>query len=295
MKTELKVLDGGVERKPHIEAQYKNIINENLEFIEKQCFNAVRIRLKDFASKDTGLNIENEALELSNGVLDALQKDNYRVLREFKGDARITTYITAIISRRAVDLIRKKLGRGREKERAKELGDIGMLLYQRVLKDGVPLPEVFRELQNDGGFPGSLEELETMVQKIKGKNPGSRLPGASQPLNGGSVVKNGTLVGENEYVIPDTKSDPRDILMETQRKRKMHDVIQAILTQLNGEERLLLRMRFPTGEDEKPKSVEQVSRVLGISQKAVYKRITRLLKKCKDTLNREGVTVDDLL
>lgn len=295
MKTELKVLDGGVETRPLDEAQYKNIINENFDFIERQCFNAVKLRLKDFASKDTGINIENEALELSNRVLDTLQKDNYRVLRGFKGNARMTTYITAIISRQAVDSIRKKLGRGREKERAKELGDTGMILYQRVLKDGCPIPEVFRELKKDGGFPGSMEELETMVQKIKGKNPGSHLPGASQPHNGSSAVKNGTVVGENEYVIPDTKSDPQDILMETQRKRKMHDVIQSILTQLNGEERLLLRMRFPTGEDQKPKSVEQVSRVLGISQKAVYKRIARVLKKCKDTLNREGVTVDDLL
>lgn len=295
MKTELNILDGGVQKRPPDEAQYKNIITENFDYIEKQCFNAVRLRLKDVVSKDTGINIENEALELSNQVLDTLQKDNYHVLREFKGNARITTYITAIISRRAVDLIRKKLGRGREKERAKELGDIGTLLYQRVLKDGCPLPEVFRELQNDGGFPGSLEELETMVQKIKGKNPGSHLPGASQPFNGSSAVKNGKIISENEYVIPDTKNDPRDILMETQRKRKMHDVIQSILTQLNGEERLLLRMRFPTGEDEKPRSVEQVSRVLGISQKAVYKRIARLLKKCKDTLNREGVTVNDLL
>ncbi len=169
MKTELKVLDGGAENKPLDEAQYKNIINENFDYIEKQCFNAVRLRLKDFASKDTGINIENEALELSNRVLDTLQKDNYRVLRGFKGNARITTYITAIISRQAVDLIRKKLGRGREKERAKELGDIGLHLYQRVLKDGCPLPGVFRELQNDNGFTGSLEDLEAMVQKIKGK------------------------------------------------------------------------------------------------------------------------------
>lgn len=295
MKRELKVVNGGSEKSPTITDDYKQIINEYFEFIEKQCFNAVKLRLKDHPTKGNPINIENEALELSNSVLDTLQKDNYRVLKEFKGNSRLTTYITAIISRQAVDSIRKKLGRDREKDRAKELGETGTLIYQRILKDGYPIPDVFHELHENHGFTGTLEELEEMVRKIKGKNPGPHLPGVSQPLNGSSVVKNGTALNEDEYVVPDTKSDPQVILMESQRKRKMHEIIRTIITDLNGEERLLLRMRFPTDEDEKPKSVEQVSKVLGITQKAVYKRIDRLLKKCKNTLDREGVSVNELL
>lgn len=295
MKRELKVVNGGSEKSPTHSDDYKHIISDYFEFIEKQCFNAVKLRLKDHPSKGNPINIENEALELSTNVLDTLQKDNYRVLKEFKGNSRLTTYITAIISRQAVDSIRKKLGRDREKDRAKEMGETGTLVYQRIIKDGYPIPDVLHELQENHGFTGTLDELETMVRKIKGKNPGPHLPGASQPLNGSSAVKNGTAINDDEYVVPDTKSDPQVILMETQRKRKIHEVIRTIITGLNGEERLLLRMRFPTGEDEKPKSVEQVSKVLGITQKAVYKRIDRLLKKCRNTLDREGVTVNELL
>lgn len=295
MKTQLKVLDGGAAHSSYHEEYYQNIINEHFEFIEKQCFKAVRLKLGDHLSPTISLNIENEALELSNQVLDILRQNNYRVLREFKGNAQLTTYLTAIISRRAVDMIRKKLGRGREKERATELGNIGLILFQRVIKDGYPLQDVYNELRSNGNFPGDLEELEAMLGKIKGKNPGGHKPGHANGNNGNSVVKNGTSINEEEYVIPDTKSDPQALLMEKQRQQEIHRVIRDIIAPLSGEERLLLRMRFPVLEGEKPGSVEQISCALGITPKAVYKRITRLMKKCRQQLDSRGIRIGELL
>ncbi len=291
----MTVLNGGAAQSSFNEEYFKNIINEHFEFIEKQCFKAVRLKLEDRLSPANSLNIENEALELSNQVLDILRQNNYRVLREFKGNAQLTTYLTAIISRRAVDMIRRKLGRGREKERAKDLGNIGLLLYQRVIKDGHPLRDVYDELRTNGNFPNSLEELEAMLRKIKGKNSGCHQPGAANGNNGTSVVKNGTSINEEEYVIPDTKSDPQTLLMEKQRQQEIHQVIREIIAPLSGEERLLLRMRFPVHEDEKPGSVEQIANALGIAPKAVYKRITRLMKKCRQQLDRRGVKINELL
>jgi RNA polymerase sigma factor (sigma-70 family) len=295
MKTQLKVLNGGAAHSPLNDEYYQNIINENFQFIEKQCFKAVRLKLGDHLSPTISLNIENEALELSNQVLDILRNDNYRVLREFKGNAQLTTYLTAIISRRAVDRIRKKLGRGREKERAAELGNIGLILFQRVIKDGYPLQDVYNELRANGNFPGTLEELETMLHKIKGKNPGSHQPGPANGNNGNPVVKNGTSINEDEYVIPDTKSDPQALLMEKQRQLEIHRAIRDIIAPLSGEERLLLRLRFPAHEDEKTAPVEQIANALGITPKAVYKRITRLLKKCRQQLDSRGIRIGELL
>lgn len=291
----MKVLNGGAAHYPTNEEYYQNIINEHFEFIEKQCYKAVRLKLGDHLSPVISLNIENEALELSNQVLDILRQDNFRVLREFKGNAQLTTYLTAIISRRAVDMIRKKLGRGREKERAKDLGNIGLLLFQRVVKDGHPLRDVYDELRADGNFPGALEELEAMLRKIKGKNPGGHQPGPANGNNGNSVVKNGTSINEEEYVIPDTKSDPQALLMEKQRQQEIHRVIREMIAPLSGEERLLLRMRFPVHEDEKPGSVEQIANALGVTPKAVYKRITRLMKKCRQQLDSRGIGINELL
>ncbi|MCU0287044.1 MAG: sigma-70 family RNA polymerase sigma factor [Acidobacteria bacterium] len=288
MRKELTVLNGDETGNSFPGEYYQNIINANFQYIEKQCFKAVRLKLNDNISPGNTLNIENEALELSNRVLDILQRNNYHALREFKGNAQLTTYISAIISRQAVDLIRKKLGRDREKDRAKEFGNTGLILYQRVIKDGYSLQEVFTEFRGREGYPVSLEELETMFRKIKGKNPGN-------DCNESPVVKIGTSITGEEYVIPDSQNDPQTIFMENQRNREIDGVIQGIITQLSGEERLLLRMRFPYGEDEKPKPVEQIASALGITSKAVYKRIARLIKKCRAQLDHQGITINELL
>lgn len=287
MKRELKVIPGGAETAFETEEDYKQQISQHFEFIEKQCYKALRLRQGDFASEGEALNLENEALELSNQVLDILRRDDYRVLREFKGQSRFTTYLTAIISRRAVDMIRKKRGRGREKERAKEWGDTGLLVYQRVIKENIPPQQVYNELKAANRFNGTLEELETMVTRIRGSNP-------AMPANG-TVVRNGIVLDDDRYIVPDTGGNPRQILEESQRRRQMQEVLSKIVSQLNGEERILLRMRFPTREGRKPVPVEQVAQVLGIAPKAVYKRVARLIKKCKQQLEQQGVDIHDIL
>jgi RNA polymerase sigma factor (sigma-70 family) len=110
------------------------------------------------------------------------------------------------------------------------------------------------------------------------------------------VVKNGATVNEDgDYIIPDKKNDPEELLIEQQREQKLGEVVKDIIAQLNGEERIILRMRFPADDEEKPGKVEQIATVLGISEKAVYKRIARILKKCKNLLDQKGVAVNDLL
>ncbi|UCH95954.1 MAG: sigma-70 family RNA polymerase sigma factor, partial [Candidatus Aminicenantes bacterium] len=259
--------------------------------IERQCFNAVKRQLKSHGPLNNPVNIENEALELSNQVLDILQHDDYRVLRQFKGDAKLSTYITTIIARQSVDMIRKKLGRSREKERAQQFGKTGMLIYEKVILQGWSIPEIYPELKSTEGISESPEELETLAEKIRGKK------GSLSPLlENNPVVKNGAAVDEEgDYIIPDTKNDPQELLIEQQRKQKLDELIKDIIAQLNGEERIILRMRFPANEEKKPEKVERISKVLGISEKAVYKRITRLLKKCRTRLEQQGVTINDLL
>jgi RNA polymerase sigma factor (sigma-70 family) len=287
----LQVLDGGAKIAVEETTPFQKIISDHFQLIERQCFNAVKRQLKSHGALNNPLNIENETLELSNQVLDTLQHDDYRVLRQFKGDAKLSTYITTIIARQAVDLVRKKLGRSREKERAQKFGKIGMIIYEKVILQGRPLDEIYPELKSTESISQSMEELETIAEKIKGKKSSLTF------LNGDSpVVKNGATVNEDgDYIIPDKKNDPEDLLIEQQREQKLGEVVKDIIAQLNGEERIILRMRFPADDEEKPGKVEQIATVLGISEKAVYKRIARILKKCKNLLDQKGVAVNDLL
>jgi RNA polymerase sigma factor (sigma-70 family) len=229
---------------------YRKMIGDNFKFIESQCFRIIKQQLKGSGGFNTPGNIENEALELSNLVLDALKKDDYRVLRQFKGNSTLTTYITSVIARKAVDRVRKKLGRNRAKEN----------------NDREP-----------GKIPPGMASSET--------NP---------------VVKNGYSIhsdGEQgeEIIIPDTRSNPEQLLMEEQKEKKLEEAVHEIIDGLTGEERLIIRMRFPSDEEEKPRKVEQIAFLLGITQKAVYKRIGRLMEKCREMLKQKGVNLEDLV
>jgi DNA-directed RNA polymerase specialized sigma24 family protein len=52
-------------------------------------------------------------------------------------------------------------------------------------------------------------------------------------------------------------------------------------------------MRFPA-QEEKPQKVGVLAKVLGVTEKVAYKRIARVIKKCKTILDQEGVTIDEL-
>ena len=72
-------------------------------------------------------------------------------------------------------------------------------------------------------------------------------------------------------------------------------MIELAIGKLNGEERLILRMRFPVHGEEEPKDVNTIARHLSISKKAAYKKISRILKKCRQILIQRGFDINDLL
>jgi RNA polymerase sigma factor (sigma-70 family) len=292
MTGEIISLDG--KAKTSGEDRYREMINRHLPLIERQCFSAVRRQLKNYGDSKNAVNIENEALELSNQVLDTLRRDNYRVLRQFKGDSLLSTYITTIVARQAVDMLRKKLGRSREKERAQKMGDFGLQVYEKIMVQGCTVKEVLQEQHAAGNTELTTADVEDAAAKIKGKR--SILP---EPDDNNPAVKKGTQTpgsenSEAELVIPDTRCDPQEQMLEEQRKQQISQAVTDVVENLNGEERFILSMRFPADETEKPMKICRIAGQLGISEKAVYKRVSRILKKCRTILEKKGVGIDEL-
>jgi RNA polymerase sigma factor (sigma-70 family) len=261
---------------------FKKIINEHLAFIEKQCFRVIKLQMMSLSGINHPIHIENEALELSNYVLDRLEKNDYQILRNYRGHAKLTTYLTIIISNQAVDLMRKKRGRDRKKERAKNHGILGKHIYEMVFVQGILVSEVYKELKSSKGISESFEELETIVEKIRGKVRHNNIYRAEAPRN------------EHDSILPDYKNNPEEIFVEKERIDKISDILITIVSELKGEDSLILRMRFlPDGEKE-PENVEQISNILGISKKTVYERIKKVMEKCREIMKQEGISRYDL-
>jgi len=272
-------------------AHFRRLLTSHLQLIERQCFNAVSRQLRAAGNPDAThpVNVENEALELANLVTDTLAKDDFKVLRQFKGNSKLSTYIITIIARLAVDLIRKKRGRSRQKERAQKLGDIGLLVYEKLCLLNYPVNEIHHLLLKEHGINASPAQIDVMIDHIKGRK--TDLP--ADP----AVKEAVSVIGEsgNSFEVVDDCADPGAMMEEEQRWEQVGMVLKRIFRGLSGEEQLVLRMRFPDDPEGKAGSVGKIAHLLGISEKAAYKRITRILMKCRTLVDEQGIALDELL
>jgi len=240
MKKTLKISDQN--------SNLRDLITKNIKFINRQCLNTVKIKSGSFLK--SSFDVENEADRLFNTVLDKLSDDDFGILRRFEGRSKITTYLTTIIARTAVDMIRSRAGRERTSGKT----------------SGADRPD------------GKIDSF----RKVK------------IPASDGTPVKEGIYSGERgEYIVPDNEDIPEIKALKNDSEDKINLVLFEMLSVLNGEERLLLRMKFPQEPDRKPLSTDEIAQILGISQKGVYNRIERLLKKCRIVLADAGVSLED--
>lgn len=290
-------------------ASYSSLITSNLEYIEKQCYKAFglyKTELSGFAvdSKDTvtfGMQTrkfnevtEEDADAFFNDMLDYLKADDFRVLRKFQGKSKITTYITAIISRGAIDLIRKRRGRSRARERAEALGDLGLKVYEAVFQRGYSTLEAYEHLKTAWGITEPLSRIEELAETIRGRQKAT----FEAPESGASWGNIRLRVMQDEtgnLVVPASGGTPEDALMAAQKTRLAGTALAAVLSGLTGEERLLMRMRFPVGEEEAAKELKEISRILGITEKAADNRLRRILLKCREAMLRKGLALSDLV
>jgi len=271
--------------------KYRELIHQHIEFIEKQCFKVIRMKRAAYSPRQD-IELENEALELSGRVMDQLSGNNFQVLRQFENRSKFTTYLTTIIAHQAIDMIRRKKGRNRKKERAREFGDLGSQIYQKTVVQGLSTERAYRELQNDGKVSLSEPEFLEIAARISRSD---RDPG-SMPNPDDNLIRMGNQNNETgEIVSPDNRNNPEDTAIRNNQKKQMDQLLQDILNELNGEERLIVRMRFPISRDQEPESIDSIAAALEINSKAVYKRISRILKKCRQKIEERGLKTHDIL
>jgi len=279
---------------------YRQLIfdNDNYQYIKKQCRKACDIYNKksslvthvpgghfDFGEQPIHVGFSGEIDEetLFNEVLERLTANDYKVLRGFKEQSKITTYFTTIIAHLVVDIQRKHKGRIRVKERADKMGPLGKKLYDLVFIKGFPVEEAYEYLKENHRITETLEEIEAMVDKIKGRPrayKGGPAEGSEQPeiksvLGSGDNQEEGVIGKETEELVK--------------------GVLNEVLSELSNEEKFIIRMRFPLSEDEEPKDLSEIAKILGITTKAVDSRIRRILAKCKERMLKYGLSFDDFI
>jgi RNA polymerase sigma factor (sigma-70 family) len=278
---------------------YRQLIVDNLHYIEKQCYKAYGIyKSSEVTSEAQSVHDdsikENKADFLFVQVIDHLKADNYKVLRDYEGGATLKRYLTVIISRKVVDIFRSQEGRCRAKDKAKQWGDLGLKLYDLVFVKGYDVSEAHKTLKDTYGITESVEKIENIAEEIKRvkKEP-------LREISQGALVEQEQLHTSKQRVlrddtgditVPDSTRNPEQVLMEKDRARRKAEFLKEIISEMNPEERLMIKMRFQDNI-----KVQNIAKMLGMKEKTVSNRISRILTKCRTRILKKGLSLDDLI
>jgi RNA polymerase sigma factor (sigma-70 family) len=205
----------------------------------------------------------------------ALIEHDYAMVRSFRGDCAPSTYFTVIVQNVLSDLRERTLGRFRPSVEAKRVGEVAVVLERLVVRDGRPVEEALPIARN----------CDPSLTRDAAERILARLPERSRRPRAVDLVEGG--VGEQAAA---ARADDRVAAEEAQRlSAKTNRVVREVLAGLVTEDRLLLRLRFDSGL-----SIADISRMLRLPQRPLYRRIESLLDRLRRALQAEGLDVRSL-
>lgn len=209
-----------------------------------------------------------EAEDFASTVKLHLIDNDYQVLRKFRGQARLTTFLTTVIHNQLRDFRIRKWGRWRPSAAARRLGTVAVQLETRLMRDGLTFPEAVGALRQNLQVEETEEELEALA---------AQLP-----------VRFQRRFTSDEALARMATPDAPDPVQEAERAERAKAVQGALveaLGALDEEDRLILRFRFEEGL-----MVSRIAPLLDLDQKALYRRIYGLLAALREALKSRGVT-----
>lgn len=236
---------------------------EQLPLIERViAFVARRHRLTADAAEEFGSAIKIKLIE-----------NNYAVLRGFQGRSSLQTYLTVVIQRAFLDQRAAAWGKWRPSAEAKRLGAMAIELERLHHRDGLTFDEACETLCTKHGDGLSRKTLEEIGAKLPPRTT-RRLEGEEQ-LADVPVVAEAASLGER---------DARRALAQ-----RVERVIGHVMGSLAPQDRLVLRLRFADGF-----SVADIARSLRLEQKALYRRIEKMVDELRLRLQEAGLKQDEV-
>lgn len=199
-----------------------------------------------------------------------LIEDDYRVLRRFRGESTLRTYLMVVITRLLLDYRIAQWGKWRPSAEAKRHGPLAVRLETLVCRDQMTIDAACEVLARSN-TPCTPYTAAVML---------NRLP----------VRTCRRFVGEHALAdLPAPAPGPdAQIEMAPVRHRASQALVSAV-RRLDPDDRRLLRLRF---RDRVP--VATIARQDGVDQKRLYRRIDRLVASIRPELEKRGVDAASL-
>lgn len=216
---------------------------------------------------------EADADDFASWVKLKLVEDDYAVLRKFRGESAVTTYLTVVVAMLFRDYRVRQWGRWRPSAAAQREGRVAVRLETLVHRDGYRLDQAGEILRTSGETGLSDRELGTLLAKLPPRGPARPVEVGDDPLASAAAAG---------------RADDRVLGCEAEAQHRVADeALCRALDRLPPEDRLIIRMRFWEGM-----SVADIARGLQLEQKPLYRRIDRSLTQLRGSLEAAGITRD---
>lgn len=204
-----------------------------------------------------------------------LVENDYAVLRQYQGRSTLNTYLTIVIERWLADETIRDRGRWHPSTEAVRMGTAAVLLESLIRRDRRTLDDALPLVQAVDPSLGR-KDLEAMLLRF----PERRSRASVTDLESAPPAALLTRESADAEVL---ESEARALT------GRATAAIREAMEAMTVEDRMLLRMRFGAGL-----SVADVSRMLRLPQRPIYRRLEALLDKLRTRLAVAGMDATDL-
>ena len=214
-----------------------------------------------------------DAEDFASYVKLKLIEDDYAVLRKFERRCSFASYISVIVQRLLLDYRVHLWGKWHASAEAKRLGEPAVAIESMMLRDGMTIAEALPSLRRR--WPALTENT---VEGILTRLPSRMMRPRAVDFELAYDVASADGIEET--------SSPA---MRIDLAGRIAVIVRETMRSYSDQERLLLRFRFERGL-----SIAEISRLLAVEQKPLYRRLQRLLNDLRSRLRRCGIDADDV-
>lgn len=194
---------------------------------------------------------------------------DYAVFRKFGGRSSLATYLSVVLANLLRDYCNERWGRWRPSAEAKRRGPVAVQLEQMIYRDGHSIREAVQVIRT-AGTELTEAELIRLAHFLPHQVRGTQLQWVE--LTPDTPLAESSTVSSIDTGVDD-----------------VHGALQGAIAELAPDDALVVRLRFWS-----EMAVADIARTLGLDQKKLYRRIDRIQRALRESLQRRGLNGEDV-
>jgi RNA polymerase sigma factor for flagellar operon FliA len=229
-------------------------------------------KIAEFISRKHGLTGA-DAEDFASVVNLRLIENDYAVLRKFRGESSLNTFLAVVIAGIFRDFQVSRFGKWRPSAVAQSLGPFAIRLETLIFRDHYSTTEAVERVRKMPHCNLSEKELRKLAGMLPVK----------------TRVRVGRMDMESSISDADDVAAAEDDYATNVDRDRIEAALNDVLTTLDPEDLAIVKMKFWSGI-----SVADVSRMLCTPQKQLYRRLDKLAKAIKNNMLARGIREADI-